>query len=49
MEVGQIAAAFIIGDTHIGSSGQPQKCDFAAREYLLCNNLYQLNAAEEKV
>jgi hypothetical protein len=35
-EVGPIAADFIIGDTHIGGDGQPQKCDFAARGYLLC-------------
>ena len=49
-EVGPIAAEyFCIGDVHIGSGGQPQKCDFAARGYLLCKNLYHLNEAEVKI
>jgi hypothetical protein len=49
-EVGLIAAEYyFIDDIHIGSGGQPQKCDFAARGYLLCKNLYQLNEAEVKV
>ena len=49
-EVGLIAAEYyFIDDIHIGSGGQPQKCGFAARGYLLCKNLYHLNEAEVKI